>query len=174
MDELVPFGSGAWLLGVALLGFGRAADLLTTWLATPDLAMEGNPLVKKLGWKRSILLNVVLCVLIPLYPLGVVVGCTTSLLVAARNCQTAWAIRSAGEHTYAQSREDRLSAASSGVFLACVFGEATLLALVGGALVWTAGPADVPLGIGLGILGYAGAVAFFLTLSLWRNRHAAR
>ena len=60
------------------------------------------------------------------------------------------------------------------MFLTCVFGEATLLALVGGVLVWTAGPADVPLGIGLGILGYAGAVAFFLTLSLWRNRHAPR
>ena len=85
MDELVPFGSGAWLLGVALLSLGRAADLLTTWFATPDLAMEGNPLVKKHGWKRSILLNVVLCAFIPLYPLGVVVGCTTSLLVAARN-----------------------------------------------------------------------------------------
>ena len=61
MDELVPFGGADYWFGAALLVFGRAMDLLSTWFATPTLALEGNPIVKKLGWRRSILLNVVLC-----------------------------------------------------------------------------------------------------------------
>jgi hypothetical protein len=174
MDELVPFGSSAWLTGAASLLAARALDLLSTWFATPSLVMEGNPLVKRLGWRWSIFFNLALCGGIAFYPLGAVVGCTTSVLVAARNLQSAWAVRVTGEESYSHRREELLSQATPGLFLACVFGEATLLLLVGSALVWAAGPADVPLGIGLGIVTYAVAVAFFMTISLWRNRRPAR
>jgi hypothetical protein len=47
--------------------------------------------------------------------------------------------------------------------------------MVGGALVlFTRWDQLIPIGIGIGILGYAIAVLFFTLLSLWRSRRTAR
>ena len=60
MDEMVPFGGRDYFLMLALLAFARGMDFLSTWIATPNLVLEGNPLAKKLGWKWGLALNVVL------------------------------------------------------------------------------------------------------------------
>jgi hypothetical protein len=174
MADVVPFGSGDYLCWLLLLVFARGADLLSTWVATPNLILEGNPLVKKLGLKWSIAFNVVVCALAAFLPLGAIIGTTASLLVAARNFQAAWAVRTRGEEDYRIWREQRLSETPACLFLGCVFAEAFLLCLIGVALVWTSASAQIPLGIGLGILVYALAVAFFMTISLWRNRRPSR
>ncbi len=36
-------------------------DFLSTWVATPNLVLEGNPIAKKLGWRWGIPLNLALC-----------------------------------------------------------------------------------------------------------------
>jgi hypothetical protein len=57
MDSFVPFGSFEYFMFLALLGFGRGMDFLSTWIATPNLVLEGNPLAKKLGWRGGLWLN---------------------------------------------------------------------------------------------------------------------
>ena len=50
-DDLLPFASRGYCLMLALLLFARGMDFLSTWVATPNLVLEGNPLAKKMGWK---------------------------------------------------------------------------------------------------------------------------
>src|SRR5258707_7633975 len=100
MEELVKFGSGPYCVLTALLVFSRGMDFLSTWIATPNLVLEGNPIAKKLGWKWGVPLNVVICLLIAMWPLSAIVVSTASVLVAARNFQSAWLMRSLGEESY--------------------------------------------------------------------------
>jgi len=51
MDDAIPFGGRWYFLMLALLVFSRGMDILSTWIATPNLVLEGNPIAKKLGWK---------------------------------------------------------------------------------------------------------------------------
>src|ERR1700689_4460977 len=95
--DMLSFGSRNYLLMLALLLFGRGSDFLSTWVATPHLVLEGNPLAKKLGWKWGVPLNVVLSFLFAFWPMPAIVISTSSVLVAARNFQQAWLMRSLGE-----------------------------------------------------------------------------
>ncbi len=35
---------------IAAMAFARALDFLSTWIVTPRLALEGNPLMRRLRW----------------------------------------------------------------------------------------------------------------------------
>lgn len=48
------------VLAVALV-LARAFDLWTTWRVTPDLQLEANPLIRWVGWRWTIVLNVIAC-----------------------------------------------------------------------------------------------------------------
>jgi hypothetical protein len=174
MDELVPFGSRVYLLILGLLAFARGMDFLSTWVATPNLVLEGNPLAKKLGWKWGIPLNVALCVCFALWPLVAIVISTTSVLVAARNFQHAWLMRSFGEEPYRTWHVARLQETRVSLYLLCLLGQTVLTAGVGAALIYFSPPSSylVPAAIGLGIISYAVAVAFYTLLSVWRMRRA--
>ena len=94
MDDLVPFGSRTYGEILVLLFVARGMDFLSTWIATPNMVLEGNPMAKKLGWKWGIPLNLALCFGFAFWPLPAIVISTTSVLVAARNFQSAWLMRS--------------------------------------------------------------------------------
>jgi len=51
MDQSLPFASREYFIFLAVLAFSRGMDFLSTWVATPHLALEGNPIAKWLGWK---------------------------------------------------------------------------------------------------------------------------
>ena len=57
MDDLVPFGSRLYVMLLLLLLVARGMDFLSTWIATPNMVLEGNPVAKKLGWKWGIPVN---------------------------------------------------------------------------------------------------------------------
>jgi hypothetical protein len=171
MDDFVPFGSGIYCILLGLLMFARGMDFFSTWIATPHLVLEGNPLAKKLGWKWGILLNVVLCFALALWPMSAIVISTTSVLVAARNFQSAWLMRSLGEEIYRQWHVARLQETRLSIFLFCLFAQVLLIALVGAALIYFATDL-IPMAIGAGIVCYAVAVAFYTSLSVWRIRRA--
>src|SRR6266487_3775011 len=100
MDELLPFAGPEYCLLLLLLLASRSMDFLSTWVATPNLVLEGNPIAKKLGWKWGLPLNFLLCVALAFWPLPAIVISTASVLVAARNFQSAWLMRSLGEQLY--------------------------------------------------------------------------
>jgi hypothetical protein len=174
MDESVPFGSRPYVLVCLLLLFARGMDFLSTWVATPNLVLEGNPLAKKLGWRWGIPLNVVLCLAFALWPLPAVVISTTSILVAARNFQAAWLMRSYGELRYRDWHIERIQQVNITLYLFCLFAQTLLTAGVGAAVILftNAEREPVALAIGLGIIAYAVAVAFYTLLGTVRIRRA--
>ncbi len=172
MEDPVPFGSGAYWLLLGLLVFARGMDFLSTWVATPNLVLEGNPLAKKLGWRWGLLFNAAFCAGAAFWPLVAVVVATCSLLVAARNFQNAWLMHSMGEESYREWHIARIRETRVSLYLFCLLGQTALTALVGGALIYFCPAQMAPLAIGWGIVAYAVAVAFYTLLSVWRLRRA--
>jgi len=170
MDDIIPFGTEEYFILFALLVFSRGMDFLSTWVATPHLVLEGNPIAKWLGWKWGMLLNLALCICFARAPLPAIIISTTSLLVAARNFQGAWLMRTMGEHNYRAWMGERLAEGKPGLFLFCLFAQCLLTAGIGVALVWFGSTLPVPTGVGVGMIGYALAVLIYSLISVWRRR----
>lgn len=170
MEDSVPFASREYFLMLAILVFSRGADFLSTWVATPHLVLEGNPIAKWLGWKWGAVVNVILIVTLAAWPLSAIIVGTASVLVAARNFQSAWLMRSMGEAAYRDWYGQRMSETRITLYLFCLAGNTLLTALVGVALVVFSGGWLIPIGIGMGIIAYATAVILFTLLSIWRSR----
>jgi len=168
MDAPVSFESREYFLMLALLVFGRGMDFLSTWVATPNLALEGNPIAKKLGWKWGLSLNAVVVVVLAMWPLSALVVTTASVLVAARNFQSAWLMRSLGEDAYREWHVQRIRETPVALHLSCLAGNTLLTAVVGAALIGFSRMRLVPFGIGMGMVAYAIAVAFYSLLAIWR------
>ena len=174
MDDAVPFGSGEYFVYLGLLLLARGMDFLSTWVATPNLVLEANPIAKRLGWKWGVPVNLAICFGFALEPLPAIIVATTSLLVAARNFQGAWLMRSMGEYAYRIWMSERLGETPIMLFLACLVGQTALVGGLGVALVLFSDNLLVPVGIGVGMVGYAIAVVLFTLISLWRGRRASR
>jgi hypothetical protein len=173
MEELVPFASRIYGLMFLLLIVARGMDFLSTWVATPNLVLEGNPIAKKLGWKWGISVNLALCFGFAFWPLPAIVISTTSVLVAARNFQSAWLMRSLGEQLYREWHVERVQETSVTLYLFCLFAQTALTGGVGAAVIYFSEMRHVPLlAIGLGIVAYALAVAFYTLLGIWRMRRS--
>jgi len=175
MDATAPFASRDYFLLLLLLVFARGMDFLSTWIATPNLALEGNPIAKKLGWKWGLLLNLLLVVVLARWPLSALVIATASVLVAARNFQSAWLMRSLGEDLYRDWYLERIRETPITLYLFCLAGNTLLTAGVGAALIYASHlRLLLPFAIGMGMVAYAIAVALYTLLAVWRLRRAAR
>jgi hypothetical protein len=174
MDVTFPFASREYCLLLLLLVFARGMDFLSTWIATPNLVLEGNPLAKKLGWQWGLLLNIVLVSVLAMWPLSAIVVATASVLVAARNFQSAWLMHSLGEEHYRQWHVERIQETRITLYLFCLAGNTLLTAGVGAALIYFSHLRLVPFAIGMGMVAYAVAVAFYTLLAIWRMRRAAK
>jgi hypothetical protein len=173
MEDFVPFASRSYALLFLLLFVSRGMDFLSTWVATPNMVLEGNPIAKKLGWKWGILVNLALCFGLAFWPLPAIVISTTSVLVASRNFQSAWLMRSLGEQFYREWHVERVQETSVTLYLFCLFAQTALTASVGAAVIYFSEWRLVSLAIGLGIVAYALAVAFYTLLGIWRLRRSA-
>src|SRR6266481_8762873 len=174
MSDFIPFGSRTYAEIFLLLLIARGMDILSTWVATPNMVLEGNPIAKKLGWKWGIPINFVFCFVFAFWPLPAIVISTTSLLVAARNFQSAWLMRSLGEQTYRDWHVERIQETNITLYLFCLAGNTLLTAGVGAAVIYFSlngfNVVMVPFAIGVGIIAYAAAVAFYTLLAIWRLR----
>ena len=174
MDEALPLGSHEYFLMLAILAFGRGMDFLSTWVATPNLVLEGNPIAKRLGWKWGEVFNIAIVLLIARWALPSIVVTTASVLVAARNFQSAWLMHSLGEERYRDWHVRRVQETRVSLFLFCLAGNTVLTAAVGGVITFFSNGLLVPVGIGMGIVAYAVAVAFYTLLSVWRLHRAVK
>jgi hypothetical protein len=170
MDEFIRFGSRDYCLLALLLAFSRSMDFLSTWIATPNLVLEGNPIAKKLGWRWGIVLNVGICFGMAFSPVTAIAVSTMSVLVAARNFQSAWLMRSMGEENYREWHVGRIQETRVTLYLFCLAGNTLLTAGVGVALIFLSQNLLIPLAIGMGIVTYAFAVALYTTIAIWRLR----
>ncbi len=175
MDDFVPFASRTYALVFLVLLVSRGMDFLSTWIATPNMVLEGNPIAKKLGWRWGIPINLGLCFFFASWPLPAMVISTTSVLVAARNFQSAWLMRSLGEQLYRDWHIERVQETSATLYLFCLLGQTVLTAGVGAAVIYFGNHErenPMLLAIGLGIVAYALAVAFYTMLGVWRLRRS--
>jgi hypothetical protein len=174
MDEVVPFISRPYAIFFALLLFSRGMDFLSTWIATPNLVLEGNPIAKKLGWRWGIPLNLAICFGLAFWPVSAIAVSTTSVLIAARNFQSAWLMRSLGEEVYRDWYVNRIQETRITLYLFCLAGNTLLPAAVGAGLLYFSPnrASIVQFAIGLGIIAYAVAVLFYTLLALIRLRRA--
>ena len=67
------------------------------------------------------------------------------------------------------SRETRIT-----IYLLCLAGNTLLTAGIGTALIYFSDLRRVPFAIGMGMVAYAVAVAFYTLLAIWRMRRAAK
>src|SRR5882762_9599511 len=130
MEDLIPLGSRLYWFLLLLLVLSRGADFFSTWVATPNLVLEGNPIAKRLGWKGGLVANVVLCVTFAMWPLSAIAIATTSVLVAARNFQSAWLMRTLGEEAYRDWYIEHLQQTGLPLYLLCLAGQTLPTALV--------------------------------------------
>jgi len=172
MEELIPLGNRLYWFYLSLLMLSRAADFFSTWIATPNLTLEGNPIGKVLGWRGGVIVNLMVCVPLAAWPLSAITFATTSVLVAARNFQSAWLMRTLGEEGYRDWYVERLQQTSLPLYLFCLLGQSALTAGVGVVLMYFYGGLLIPFAVGLGIVGYALAVTVYTLLSVWRVRRA--
>lgn len=158
-----------------LIFISRAGDIGSTFLLTPKLTLEANPIARKLGW-RFALLTVFVC-LIPYYStsLGVVI-LVPSLLVSASNTAKIWFVRAYGETQYLDllyrvARTSKLTHALAGVILSALF-----IALAGLVLLFLAPDPSHDWGywFAIGILTYAFIIAFYGSLYFYRLFKLAR
>ena len=170
MDDSVPFAGREYFIMLAILVFSRGTDFLSTWVATPHLVLEGNPVAKWLGWGWGTVVNLVLVTTLAMWPLSAIVVSTASVLVAARNFQSAWLMHSMGEEAYREWYVQRVSETRITHYLLCLAGNTLLTAMVGAALIVFSGGWVVTIGIGMGIVAYAMAVIIYTLLSVWRSR----
>jgi hypothetical protein len=171
--EEVPFGGTDYWILLGLLVFGRGMDFLSTWIATPGLLLEANPIARRLGWRMGAAVNLLVCGLCAQWPLPALIVTTTSLLVAARNFQSAWLMRTMGEERYRMWFVNQVYDTPLPLYIGCVLAQAVLTALIGASLMYFSGNWLVPLGVGMGMITYAVAVAFYTLLALWRSRRSS-
>jgi hypothetical protein len=117
---------------------------------------------------------VLICLGLAFSAQAAIVVSTTSVLVAARNFQAAWLMRSMGEEAYRDWHVARIQETPIMLYLSCLAGNTLLTALVGGALIFFSNGEVIPICIGMGVIAYAVAVAVFTLLAIWRNRRATR
>jgi hypothetical protein len=171
-DQFLPFGSWAYFMFFALLLFSRGMDLLSTRIATPNMVLEGNPLARRMGWRGGIIFSFSFSAVVAFWPLPAIMISVMSLLVAARNFQSAWMMRSMGEADYSNFIHERLKTTPPALFVWCIVGQTVLTGMVGLALMLLTGERSIPFAIGAGICTYAFAVLYFSLLSIWRIRRA--
>jgi hypothetical protein len=158
-----------------LIMVSRLGDIGSTYLVTPNLTLEANPIAKKLGW-RFAFLSLFLC-FIPYYNTSLaIIVLVPSLLISSSNIGKIWLIRSIGEQEYAGmllrlAQKGKLSHAISGVLVSAFF-----MFLVG-VMLWFLSP-DPALHwgywFGFGIMIYSVAIAFYGSLYFIRLFRLAR
>jgi hypothetical protein len=161
------------LCGLILIS--RIGDIGSTYLVTPSLKLEANPIARKLGWKFA-WLTLLVC-LVPYYStaLGVVV-LVPSLLVSASNTSKIWFIRAYGESEY-QALVRRLAKGSKlSHALAAVMASALFIALAALVLLFLCPDQTRDWGywFGIGLMTYAFAIALHQSLAFVRSFRTAR
>ena len=108
-----------------LLLISRLGDILSTYMVTPSLALEANPIVKKLGWPFA-WLTVLICVAPYVNVPGSLSLLVAFLLVSASNTSKIWMVRAMGETEYRRlllrlASRSRLSHALLATWVSCGF-----------------------------------------------------
>jgi hypothetical protein len=117
------------VLALATL-ISRLGDIGTTYLVSPTLRVEANPIARRLGWKY--IFATALIAFIPYRSIhGGVVVLTASFLIAALNASEAMLARFMGESDYAALTREAIRKTSAPLGLALLCLPAIFLMMLG-------------------------------------------
>jgi hypothetical protein len=138
----------------ALVLVSRLGDLGSTWLASPTLRLEANPLARRLGWRFGLLTLGVAA--LPYYntALGVMV-LTASFLVTAYNLSGGWMMRALGEDEMSALLERAARRSSLRSALGFTMGAGAATMLVGLLMIWLSETVEWGYSFGWGIVMFA-------------------
>ncbi|MHA1264274.1 MAG: hypothetical protein ACTSRS_03485 [Candidatus Helarchaeota archaeon] len=93
-----------YLLNLGITALGRSLDILSTYYITPNLKLETNRLISRLGWKGAFLLQIPVLILGTIFRPVAIFFFAWSIIIAATNISGAWFIRNfpGGETKYVQ------------------------------------------------------------------------
>jgi hypothetical protein len=156
-----------------LILLSRLGDIGSTYLASPNLELESNALIRRLRWPFAVL--TILVFIIPWWDVGSgIVIMVASLLVAASNSSKLWLIRAMGETEY-RALLVRM-AANARLFPSLIFSlmPALFMSILGATVMYLypSETTDPGYHVGLGIVGYALVAAWYGPLSFLRYRKA--
>jgi len=160
-----------------LILISRIGDIGTTFLVTPTLALEANPIMRKLGW-RFALLTLAVCA-IPYFSVNAAVMILVpSLMVSAANAGKIWVARTMGERQFRAMLLGLAARSNLRHALATVFLSAFFIVLLGAVvlLLYPDPVEELAFWVGAGIVAYAfvltvhGSLAF---IKLFREARAA-
>jgi hypothetical protein len=149
------------LLLAAGIALARGMDLLSTWLVTPNLALEANPLMRRLRWRTLALLNLPLLGLPFLHHGLSITFIVASLLVAGTNLANGALARGMGERRQLQAQLEALRRIGLFAALAMNSGGMLIVAAAGGFLMALSGDRGAYAwwgGLGVLMCGVAGLV----------------
>lgn len=89
------------LFNMTVLAVGRFLDLFSTWYCSPNFDIELNSWMKRVGWKKVILINILLVPVLSILvkERNITIAVASSLL-ALRNFQVGTMARAMGEQAY--------------------------------------------------------------------------
>ncbi|MEE9126822.1 MAG: hypothetical protein V3U11_06750 [Planctomycetota bacterium] len=135
LQQQVDWDSLAHVLcGLILLG--RLGDIISTWLITPKLDLEANPIVRRLGWRFAVL-TVLIC-LVP-YVVDVwiaVILVPPFLMVSGSNIGKIWIVRALGEKQVLQQSIETARRSTFGSAATCTVLSGSFFILTGLVLVY--------------------------------------
>lgn len=167
--NLLPF--------IGLLALGRSLDLVSTWFASPDLALESNRWQRSLGWKKLVLINLLIVVLVP-----VLLGQQSALyfsifsaLLAARNFQYGWIARQLGAAEFKQLYRRYARTTPVWLLMLPIVGESIVWIGIGIVLLLIAQPRVLHLeDVGRAFIYFGGLVGLIMGTGTLRVRRAAK
>jgi hypothetical protein len=160
-----------------LILVSRIGDIGTTFLVTPSLALEANPIMRKLGW-RFALLTPALCAM-PYFSVNLAVMILVpSLMVSAANAGKIWVARTMGERRLSAMMLGLAARSTLRHALAPVFVSAFFIVLLGAVVVllYPNPVGELAFWVGAGIITYGCALALHGSLAfikLFKTAHAA-
>lgn len=163
------------LILAALIFIARLGDIGSTFLVSPELHLESNPVMRRLRWPFAGLTTLV-CVL-PYWSIGAgIIVLVASLLVSASNSGKIWLARAMGETEYLALMVRMAARAKPGPSLVFSLMPSFFMGILALTVMFLYPNPDTDLGyyIGMGILGYALVVAIYGPTTFLRYRKAGQ
>jgi hypothetical protein len=147
----------------------RWGDILTTYLGSPNLLLEANPLMKKCrGWKFIIFINLLPCILAFYSPMAAIMLIIASLWVAYDNSKVILRVKTFGEKIVSDQLAQMVT--QNGVLLPilCALLSVFFLFCIGGLIIYSSfGNPNLTRAIGAGIILFGFMSIFYKFLDIY-------
>ena len=156
-----------YLINFSIALTGRTLDLLTTRYVTPTLKLELNPIAKRAGWKRFILLNMGICAIFAFWFNTSLMLFIMGILAASHNLNQFWIMHSNRESKEPETFKELVEKVNPKILYLSHISYDIAIGVIGAILICLSGlDTSKPIfWIGLALISHAFAVMFYLRLN---------